>query len=43
MSVKIRQRFRVTNRIGVEEGQHYERVDVDDGEVMATMIVVAGG
>jgi hypothetical protein len=43
MSVKIRQRFRVTDGIGVEDGQHSERKreDVDNSEVMATR--VAGG
>jgi hypothetical protein len=53
MSVKIRQRFRVTDGIGVEDGQHFERErerkrkterereDVDEGE--ATTTRVAGG
>jgi hypothetical protein len=49
MSVKIRQRFRVTDGIRVEDGQHFERErerkrereDVDKGE--ATTTRVAGG
>jgi hypothetical protein len=47
MSVKIRQCFRVTDRIRVEDGQHFkrerEREDVDDGEGIAMLAVVAGG
>jgi hypothetical protein len=43
MSVKIQQRFRVTDGIRVEDGQHSEREreDVDDDKV--TMTRVAGG
>jgi hypothetical protein len=44
MSVKIRQRFRVTDGIGVEDGQHSERErgDVDDGEATAMRVVCIG-
>jgi hypothetical protein len=46
MSVKIRQRFRVTDGIGVEDGQHSkierEREDVDDSEAKATRVAGSG-
>jgi hypothetical protein len=46
MSVKIRQHFRVTDGIGVEDGQHSEREgereDVDNDKAM-TMRVAGGG
>jgi hypothetical protein len=43
MSVKIRQRFRVTHGIGVEDEQHCarEREEIDNDEM--TTMVVAGG
>jgi hypothetical protein len=43
MSVKIRQCFQVTDRIGVEDRQHFEREDVDDDEGIAMLAVVAAG
>jgi hypothetical protein len=39
MSMKIRQCFCVTDGIGVEDGQHSERKDVDDSEATATRVV----
>jgi hypothetical protein len=44
MSVKIRQRFRVTDGIWVEDEQHSEREreDVDNDEATTTRVVAGG-
>jgi hypothetical protein len=42
MSVKIRQCFLVTDRIRVEDRQHFEREEVGDDKATATKVAYGG-